>query len=206
MIIHIKTGEPMSKVRFILFVVLWVALSASIVSSDETELRYREELAKIKLSVPEDGRIRDYLGLQAKAGQFTISQIRPGLLIIEIFNMYCPHCQHYAPTVNQLYQLIQTNPRLKDHIMLIGIGVGNSPFEVDIFRKKYAIAFPLFDDKGYAVYNTLQDVLTPHFMALNLDGKGAYHMFYSKNGGFTDPQAFLNELIKRSGTLPGGVR
>lgn len=196
----------MSKVTTVIVTLLLMIGHVSLAWAVEGELRYKEELAKIKLNVPVDPKVRAALGLTAKTGQFGVSQIKPGLLIIEIFNMYCPHCQHYAPTVNELYKLIQANPRLKDRVILIGIGVGNSPFEVDIFRKKYGIAFPLFDDKGYAVYNTFQDVLTPHFMALNLDGKGGYHMFYSKNGGFTDPGAFLNEMVKLSGTFQGGVR
>lgn len=90
--------------------------------------------------------------------------------------------------------------------MFIGIAVGNSPFEVDIYRKKFSVGFPLFDDKGYAVYNTLQDVLTPHFIGLNLDGKGGYRMVYSKNGGFDDPAAFLKEMVRLSALFPVGAK
>lgn len=172
----------------------------------ETGLPYAKEIGAIKLNVPADPQVRKQLGITAKDGQFTIGQIKSGLLIIEVFNMYCPHCQHYAPTVNDLYKTILADANLRERVMLIGIGVGNSPFEVDIFRKKYAVAFPLFDDKGYAVYNTFQSVLTPHFIGLVLDGKGGYRMFYSKNGGFEDAKAFLNTMIKLSGLPLGGVK
>lgn len=195
----------MTKLLTILSVSMLVFLCCSTVPAAETEMLYNRELAKIKLAVPEDPQVRAYLGFKQQSGQFLISQIRPGLLIIEIFNMYCPHCQHYAPTVNALYTLIQTNLKLKDRVMLMGIGVGNSPFEVDIFRKKYAIAFPLFDDKGYSVYKTFQDLGTPHFMGLTLDGKGGYHVFFSKSGGFDDAGVFLNEQLKLSGLFPGGM-
>jgi len=191
---------------FIVCITVLVLMQAVIVQAAESDLQYNQAIGKIKLAVPEDPKIRAYLGLKAKTGQFGIAQIRPGFLIIQIFNMYCPHCQHYAPTVNEFYKLIQTDPRLKDRIMMIGIGVGNSPFEVDIYRKKFSVLFPLFDDKGYAVYNTLQDVLTPHFIGLTLDGRGGYRMVYSKNGGFDDPAAFLKEMLRLSGLFPGGVR
>ncbi|MEN6474980.1 MAG: TlpA family protein disulfide reductase [Syntrophaceae bacterium] len=197
----------MSQRNFIVCIIALALMHASMLGAAEPpELKYNQTIGKIKLAVPEDPRIRDYLGLKVKTGQFGIGQIRPGLLIIQIFNMYCPHCQHYAPRVNEFYKLIQTDSRLKDRVMLIGIGVGNSPFEVDIYRKKFSVMFPLFDDKGYAVYNTLQDVLTPHFIGLILDGKGTYRMFYSKNGGFDDPAAFLNEMLKLSALFPGGIQ
>jgi len=196
----------MSQRSFIICITVLALMYAGMLEAAEPELKYNQVIGKIKLAIPDDTGIRDYLGLKVKTGQFGIAQIRPGILIIQIFNMYCPHCQHYAPTVNEFYKLIQTDPRLKQRVMLIGIGVGNSPFEVDIYRKKFSVMFPLFDDKGYAVYNTLQDVLTPHFIGMTLDGKGGYRMFYSKNGGFDDPAAFLKEMIRLSGMFPGGVR
>ena len=196
----------MTKRIFIVGITVLVVLQAAMLPAAETELPYNQAIGKIKLTVPEDPRIREYLGLKAKTGQFGITQIRQGFLIIQIFNMYCPHCQHYAPKVNEFYTLIQNNPRLKGRFMFIGIAVGNSPFEVDIYRKKFSVGFPLFDDKGYAVYNTLQDVLTPHFIGLTLDGKGGYRMVYSASGGFDDPAAFLNDMVRLSGLFPGGVR
>ncbi len=193
----------MTKRMTLIFLLLLVPVSYG---AAETNLPYDKEIGIIKLSVPADPQVRQQLGIKVKTGQFTVGQIKPGLLVIEIFNMYCPHCQHYAPTVNELYTAIQSSANLRERVMLIGIGVGNSPFEVDIFRKKYAIAFPLFDDKGYAVYNTFQSVLTPHFIGLVLDGKGGYRMFYSKSGGFDDAKVFLNTMIKLSGLPLGGVK
>ena len=81
---------------------------------------------------------------------------------------------------------------------MLGIGVGNSPFEVNIFRKKFNVVFPLFDDKGYSVANRLEGVLTPHFFGMIIDGKGGYRVFYSQDGGFENADDFLNNLMKLS--------
>jgi thiol-disulfide isomerase/thioredoxin len=179
-------------------------LGAHPVQSAEPPLPYSKELGSLKLTVPTDKLIRKQLGIKAKSGQFGIADLRPGIIIIEIFNMYCPHCQKYAPTVNELHRLIQSNPKLKVKVLLLGIGVGNSPFEVNIFRKKYAVAFPLFDDKNYAISNLMHGLLTPHFIGLKVDGKGGYCVFYSKDGGFSNPKAFLDEMLKLSETACGG--
>ena len=52
--------------------------------------------------------------------------------------------------MNELYQAIQKRKDLKNKVKLIGIGTGNTPFEIDFFRKKYEVPFPLFDDEDYA--------------------------------------------------------
>lgn len=183
------------KKTFLLAVMFSLAL-ADLLCADE--LKYSKEIGTIKLNIPEDQSFRKYLGIKQKEGQFILPQTRQGILIVEIFNMYCPHCQHYAPKVNELYTRINARPDTKGRVILLGIGVGNSPFEVNIFRKKYNIAFPLFDDKSYSVANKLEGVLTPHFFGMILDGKGGYRVFYSQDGGFENAEEFLNNLLKLS--------
>lgn len=185
--------------KTLLLVFLFLLASVGLLCADE--LRYSKEIGTIKLNIPEDSAVRNYLGIKDKKGQFIIPQIRQGILIVEIFNMYCPHCQHYAPKVNELYSKINARPDTKGRLMMLGIGVGNSPFEVNIFRKKYNIGFPLFDDKSYSVASKLEGVLTPHFFGMILDGKGGYRVFYSQNGGFENADEFLNNLLKLSSAI-----
>lgn len=182
--------------RVLLLAALLLLVSAGLLCADQ--LKYSKEIGTVKLNVPEDQALRKYLGIKEKEGQFFIPQIRQGILIIEIFNMYCPHCQQYAPKVNELYTRINTRPDTKGRVIMLGIGVGNSPYEVNIFRKKYNVAFPLFDDKAYSAANRLEGVLTPHFFGVTLDGKGGYKVFYSQNGGFENADEFLNNLLKLS--------
>jgi len=186
----------MKKIITVLVALFFIA-SASLSAQ---ELTFTKEIGTIKLNIPDNKDIRKYLGINQDSGKITLPQLRKGILIVEIFNMYCPHCQHYAPTVNQFFNLITSRADTKNHVMLIGIGVGNSAFEVNTYRKKYNVVFPLFDDKGYSIANRLGGVLTPHFIAMNLDGKGGYRVFYSENGGFDNPQEFLDKLIGLAST------
>jgi thiol-disulfide isomerase/thioredoxin len=105
-----------------------------------------ETLPSIQLPVPKSLVEKSYLGL-SREGSFTIPQIKARVVIIEIFSMYCPYCQKDAPGVNELYQLIEKDPDLKKDIKLIGIGAGNTSYEVGVYKKTYTVPFPLFSDQ-----------------------------------------------------------
>jgi len=101
--------------------------------------------------------------------------------------------------VNELYRSMQARKDLKNKIKLIGIGAGNSDFEVNFFRKKYEIPFPLFSDEEYSIHKTLGEVRTPYFIGVRLKSDGSSEVFYSKLGGFKDADKFLELMVKLSG-------
>jgi thiol-disulfide isomerase/thioredoxin len=100
-----------------------------------------DRLVDMRLPPPPSADKQAYLGLSDSTSPFDPTTIPGQLLIIEIFSMYCPHCQREAPAVNRLYQAIETSEALRGKVKMIGIGVGNSAFEVDHFRKHYKIEF-----------------------------------------------------------------
>ncbi len=126
-----------------------------------------ELLAGIRLDAPETTGSRAYLGL-TEGGSFDPTTIAGQLLIIEIFSIYCPHCQREAPAVNRLYQAIEASETLRGRVKMIGIGVGNSAYEVDHFRNHYQIAFPLFPDEDFIVHKSVGEVRTPFFIITDI--------------------------------------
>jgi peroxiredoxin len=151
----------------------------------------------ITLSAPKNEEAQDYLGVRGK-GSFKISQIQAQLVILEIFSMYCPYCQREAPQINELYQLMAKRPDLKDKIKIIGVGAGNSAYEVGVFRDKYAVAFPLFPDEDFAIHAAVGQVRTPYFFAIRINPDGSNRIIYSKVGTIEDPQRFLELLLKQA--------
>jgi peroxiredoxin len=147
------------------------------------------ELQKSKNSVD-----LTYLGLSG-SGTFRVQQIKADVVIIEIFSMYCPYCQGEAPNVNKLYSLIENNPSLKNKIKIIGIGINNSLFETDIFKKKYNVAFPLIPDDEFKLHKIIGQVRTPYFIAVKLKG-GKAEVIYSKLGALENNNVFLEQIIK----------
>ncbi len=156
------------------------------------------QLPAFTLPVPETPEHRAYLGLPAERDVFAVPEVTAPVAIIEIFSMYCPHCQREAPLVNTLYDLIENRPDLKGKINLIGIGVGNSQFEVDYFRDTYKIPFPLFPDPDFKIHALMGEVRTPYFVVIQKEKGGGHRVIYSALGGFGKPDAFLDLILEKS--------
>jgi thiol-disulfide isomerase/thioredoxin len=147
-------------------------------------------LAGLRFPTPKNSGARAYLGLK-DSDAFTLPQIKADTLIIEIFSMYCPICQAEAPVVNELHRLIEKTPSLKGKVKLIGIGAGNSEFEVGVFRKKYNILFPLFPDEKFAIQKALSGpIRTPTFIAVKGYGRKTIKVHHAHIGKI-DPKQFL---------------
>jgi len=168
-------SKPFRPAKFwpqLLFVVLALAAlsvcAPAIPALAKSPLTQGQAIPDLELSMPGQASQAAYLGLKPESGKtFRLSQIKHPWLLIEVFNMYCTICQGEAERVNQLYEAISQGP-LKDQIAMLGIGVGNSPFEVNVFRKRYAVKFPLFADSGFKAHKSLGEPRTPYFLLVRM--------------------------------------
>ena len=154
----------------------------------------------LPVAMPVDADHRAYLGLE-KTGPLNQAEatvdatsIKGRLLLIEIFSMYCPLCQREAPDVNRLYEAIEASPQLRGQVKMIGIGVGNSGFEVDHFRKHYQIKFPLFPDEDFKIHKDLGEVRTPYFIIVGLEPENRGRVLWTGAGKMGPQEAFLARL------------
>jgi thiol-disulfide isomerase/thioredoxin len=155
-------------------------------------------LPMFELPIPASVKEKEYLGLSG-SGNFAIGQIKARVVIIEVFSFYCPHCQRTAAQINDLYQMIEKRVELRGKIKMIGIGAKNSAYEVDSYRDRYHVPFPLFPDESMDITEKLGVKGTPTFIGVKVDGKGSQRQFYFGEGGFPDNQKFLAEIIRLSG-------
>jgi len=188
-------------VKKILMPLLAIIISFSVPSSSTLASNPPSKgdvLPVINLPIPKNPDEKAYLGLSG-AGTFRIPQIKAKVVILEVFSMYCPYCQKDAHRINEMYQVIENNPDLKNKIKIIGIGAGNSPFEVEVFKKTYHVSFPLFSDKDFSIHKLLGEVRTPYFLVIKINDDRTYQIVHSQLGDFQGAEPFLELVIKSSG-------
>ncbi|OHE35103.1 MAG: hypothetical protein A3K40_01825, partial [Syntrophobacterales bacterium RIFOXYC2_FULL_60_23] len=100
-------------------------------------------IAKFKAPITEDG--AKYLGL-AKAGDFTLADVKAPFVMVEQFNNTCPHCMAQAPIMNALFAKVQADPQLKDKLKIMAAGQGNDATAMKMWMAFHKVPFPLVPD------------------------------------------------------------
>ena len=152
------------------------------------DLQLRGELAPEHLK---------HLGLTGPE-PYSLSGIRAKTVILVAFSMYCPHCQREAPVLNELNALIESRG-LSDDLKLIGVGIGNSDFEVKVFREKYAVVFPLFSDPDFTVNKEIGEVGTPFFYVLDIGENKEIRVVDTLLGRVESAGSFLDRALAAAG-------
>jgi len=164
-----------------------------------------ESFPDLKFPTPKASEHLAYLGLDSKVGPaFKLGQVKASVVIFEVFSMYCPYCQNEAPSINGLYSRIAERG-LEGKIKLIGLGAGNSPYEVDLFKGKYGVQFPLLSDSDLTLHTALGKMRTPYFIVVSLTPEGKGLVIYSRVGTIGDPEQFLDFITQKAGIREKGA-
>lgn len=137
------------------------------------------------------------LGLSGD-GPFRLSDVQADNVLIEVFSMYCPHCQREAPEMNRLAALIRDS-KPAGRLALLGLGVGNTQLEVDMFREQFAVPFALAIDPDLTTHLAVGEPGTPHFFLVSLRDRKNPVVLLSRTGRMQSAPAFLNEIRKLCG-------
>ena len=146
-------------------------------------------LPQFDLNAPDSEEAAEYLELK-NPESFRISQIPAKLVFIEIFSLYCPHCQRKAPTNNKIFRIIQADEDLKQNVRMIGIGAGNNPKETGAFKTKFRVIFPLFPDPNFEIHKKLGEPRTPFTILVTNRGK----VLLTHHGDIKDIDEFVRKI------------
>ncbi len=187
--------DNLTKIVIIFAIAALSVVTVDSVTCDAEPLQVdAKKLSRLTYPAPENPAAREYLGLP-DTKTFSLSQVDADLLLIEVFSMYCPYCQRAAPKVNELYGLIARDAEMRGSVRMIGIGIGNTPYEVEIFRKRYNVPFPLLPDEESAVQKCAGEALrTPTFIAVKMGPKGIEQVVDVHVGAFTDAKEYFEKL------------
>ena len=153
-------------------------------------------LPLIQLPTPETLEERNYLGIEEE-GFFTIPKIKANVVIVYFFSFYCRFCAAQAERVNELYRVIDKDPDLKKKIKLIGIGIGNTPMEVDAYKQTNSIPFPLIPDTDFSIHKAYGEITTPYFFVVRIKEDGT-HRIVCCTYAFNDVDEFLQLILNKS--------
>ena len=175
----------------LIFVIVFMVSTAS-----ASPLQKGDEFPNVALNGELKNNQMEYLGLQGH-GPWKIADIDADYILVEVFSMYCPHCQREAPYVNELYEnLLKLNTSQK--IKIIGIGAGNSEFEVNFFKEKFKIDLPLFSDADLNINSDLGGTGTPHFFLVQMKDSNLKTV-YSHPGRMKNCDDFLHKITSITG-------
>jgi peroxiredoxin len=150
-------------------------------------------LPNVNIKTPITKEIKNYLGVKDDKS-FSLLQIEAKLMVIEIFEVFCPVCQKNAPQVNQLFKFIREDRTLKKDVKMMGIVLGTQPDELSVYKEKFKVEFPLFLDPKKEIQNKLEIKYVPIVVVINKKGK----ILMSHMGPIENIDPFLAEIRKIS--------
>lgn len=160
-------------VRYIkVLIFFWVlTLSTQAFAESRQTIAFGDSFPEIALPAFASTEDRSYLGLNDGA-TFTLSQITADVLLVELLNSHCAHCQMQSPSYAELFRLIAADPETKGRIKMLGIALGNLPQEVQAFRDRYPVPFPVLPDSRFMTHRALGVNATPFTLYVRQDRVG----------------------------------
>jgi thiol-disulfide isomerase/thioredoxin len=147
-----------------------LVLVAAVSWAADVEPKVGQMVGNFKFPKPMSDADAKYLGL-AKAGEFTLKDIKSPYVLVEQFNTTCPHCLAQAPIINKLYNLVQQDPALKAKVKFLALAQGNDANAVKMWTVFNKMQFPQIPDAKSAWGDAVNFHPYPVSVLLNKSGK-----------------------------------
>jgi thiol-disulfide isomerase/thioredoxin len=146
-----------------------VCFCAAVSLAAEAEPKVGQQIGNVKFGKPMSADDAKYLGL-AKQEAFTLKDVKSPYVLVEQFNTSCPHCMHQAPIMNKLYNLVQSDPKLKGKLKFIGMAQGNDDTATKMWKVFHKVPFTLIPDPNSTFGKAIN--FSPYPVSVLLDKSG----------------------------------
>lgn len=150
---------------------------------------------EVKLKTPPVVKDRAYLGVPA-GKEFAVKDINAKVILVEIMNVYCVSCQNQAPIYNKLFSLINSDPKTRKQIKIIGVAAGNNEEEIKIFRDHFQVLFPIIPDPQYKLHAAIGGSPTPFSIFVRRESKDKPVLVEGTHLGYDENYPKLFEQLK----------
>ncbi len=159
-----------AKVVILLSCVALLFLHYTSAQGAEAEPKVGYVAGNVPFSAPTSAEDQKYLGL-GKPGAFTLKDIKAPYVLAESFSTTCPHCMHQAPILNNLYNLVQKDAKLKEKLKFVSVGQGNDDTAVKMWKIFHKVPFPVLSDPERKLGKALNFSPFPVTVVLDKNGK-----------------------------------
>jgi thiol-disulfide isomerase/thioredoxin len=179
---------------FICIIILMSGFAGKCFCAEQALVKAGDVFPKIALKPPVDPKDAAYLGISGKS-PFFFSDVKADLLLVEIMNIHCGHCQQQAPILNQLFSLIESSPETKDRIKIMAISAGNSEKDIQQFRDQFKTPYPIVEDPSLKVFDLVGKPGVPFVIYIRPMIEGKSGLVAGIHKGFTkDYEAMFREM------------
>ncbi|PNU19322.1 hypothetical protein C2E25_13005 [Geothermobacter hydrogeniphilus] len=157
-----------------------------------------EPFPELPLKAPATDAQRSYLGI-GEQDHFRLSDIPSDVVLVEVLNVLCPHCQKQTAPYNRLFEMIEKDPQTRGRVKMLGIAVANSPAQIEDFVTVYDVAYPIIADSDFSLHMAIRGGPTPLSIYVRQAGPGQPGMVAGSHLGedrdLPPLFAYLKELI-----------
>lgn len=190
----------MFRLPIILSAFIILALLHPVPVSAREPMAFGDSFPTLTLPVPADATDAAYLGVSGKQ-IFSPTHLAADLLVVEMLNVHCPHCQMQTASYNELFKLIQQDDSTRGRILMLGLAIGNVPEEVAAFRQAFRVPFPVLPDRHFDAWRAIGGTATPFTIYVRLDPTGGAPLVVGTHLGLnTHYQQVFHELKRLAHT------
>ena len=144
-----------------------------------------------RLLLGEDNRPHGLPGISAQAESLSIEDLDASMVVLVVFDLYCPACQKSAGNMKRLAEQVST---AFPTVPVVGIGSGDTAFETRKFREKFKLPFVCISDREETVSDYYQVERTPSVIVLTKSGEGEALSEVYRNEAYLGRE-HINEIV-----------